>query len=79
MLPATNVQNLTLRDDIQDAVRDGRFHIYAATSVDEALELLTGQPPGSPCDQGTLHHLVAAQLAAYSALMKAEKPAAETK
>lgn len=77
MLPATNIANLTLRDDIQDAVRDGRFHIYAASCVDEALELLTGVAPGTPAEQGTLHQLVAAKLAEYSALMKPEKPAAQ--
>ena len=77
MLPATNIANLTLRDDIQDAVRDGRFHVYAASCVDDALELLTGMAPGSPAEQGALHQLVAAKLAEYSALMKPEKPAAQ--
>lgn len=76
LLPATNIANLTLRDDIQDAVRDGRFHIYAASCVDDALELLTGVAPGSPGEQGALHQLVAERLAEYSALMKPDKPAA---
>lgn len=76
MVPATNIANLTLRDDVQDAVRDGRFHIYAASSVEEALELLTGIPPGSIGEEGTLHQLVAAKLAGYSQLMKPEKAVA---
>jgi len=59
MLPATNRANLTLRDDVLDAVREGKFHIYVAREVEEALELLTGMQPGSPSEDGSLHQLAA--------------------
>lgn len=75
MIPATNVANLTLRDDVIAAVEDGNFHIYAAATVDEALELLTGVHPGSPAEDGSVHQLVAKCLAGFSALMKPEKAA----
>ncbi|UNU73464.1 AAA family ATPase [Moraxella nasovis] len=42
ILPQTNVTNLMLRDDIVDAVADGKFHLYAVNHINEALSLLTG-------------------------------------
>jgi len=35
-----------LRSDVVQAVSDGKFHVYAVESVDQALELLTGVPAG---------------------------------
>jgi lon-related putative ATP-dependent protease len=46
ILPASNVEHLMLREDVVAAIADGRFHVYAVHKVDEALELLTGQPAG---------------------------------
>jgi predicted ATP-dependent protease len=46
ILPATNVQNLMLRDDLVEAVAQGQFHIYPARTVDEVIEILTGLPAG---------------------------------
>ncbi|HNY38762.1 MAG TPA: AAA family ATPase [Bryobacteraceae bacterium] len=77
MIPATNQANLTLRDDIVAAVEAGKFHVYAASGVDEALELLTGAIPGSPSEDGSIHQLVAKRLAEFSSLMKPERPAAQ--
>ena len=31
-----------LREDVVSAVEEGSFHVYSASSVDEALALLTG-------------------------------------
>jgi len=76
MIPATNVANLTLRDDVISAVEEGKFHIYAASGVDEALELLTGAAPGSPSVEGSIHQLVAKRLEEFSSLLKQEKAAA---
>ena len=46
IIPATNVQHLMLREDVVEAVKAGRFHVHSVTTVDEALELLTGMPAG---------------------------------
>jgi predicted ATP-dependent protease len=35
-----------LRDDVVDAVRAGRFKVFAVSTIDEALELLTGVEAG---------------------------------
>jgi len=46
VIPASNVSHLMLRSDVVDAVRQGQFHIYAVTHIDEVLELLTGAEAG---------------------------------
>ena len=46
VLPATNVANLMLRDDVIAAVAEGKFHIWSVTTIDEGIELLTGIPAG---------------------------------
>ena len=48
LIPASNVRNLTLRWDVTGAIDQGRFHIYAAAHVTQAVELLTGRPAGTP-------------------------------
>ena len=48
LIPASNVRNLTLRWDVASAVDAGKFHIYAASHVAEAVELLTGRSAGAP-------------------------------
>ncbi len=42
VIPARNVRNLMLRPDVVEAVRNGLFHIYAVTTVDEGMSVLTG-------------------------------------
>lgn len=43
VVPRSNLINLTLSGEVLEAVRDGRFHVYAVETVDEAIELLTGK------------------------------------
>ncbi len=42
LIPASNVENLVLRNDVIEAVRKGLLTIYAIDNLDEGLELLTG-------------------------------------
>ncbi|MFO0980462.1 MAG: S16 family serine protease [Planctomycetota bacterium] len=46
VIPASDVKFLMLRPDLVDAAAAGRFHVYAVESVNQALELLTGQTAG---------------------------------
>ena len=76
LIPRANVQHLMLRDDVVDAVAQGRFQVHAVEDVDEALSLLTGMPAGAPnakgeVPAGTLNHLVAARLMQLSVLRQA--------
>ena len=52
LLPESNVQNLMLSSKVVNAVKEGRFHIYAVTHVNEALTLLTGKHPGKKGKNG---------------------------
>lgn len=57
-----NVKNLTLREDVVWAIRDGEFHNYSVSTItiDEEIEILTvhqaveRQSDGS-CPEGTLN------------------------
>jgi predicted ATP-dependent protease len=42
-----------LREDVVEAIRDGKFHIYAVSSIDEGIGILTGQEAGERQDDGT--------------------------
>ncbi len=53
IIPASNVQHLVLREDVVEAVRQGRFKVHAISSVDDAIELLTGVPAGEKLADGT--------------------------
>lgn len=52
LIPPQNVINLMLREDIVEAVREGKFHIFAIATVDEGIELLTGLPAGQRQEDG---------------------------
>jgi predicted ATP-dependent protease len=52
IIPETNVKHLMLRDDVVQAVKRGRFRVYAVATVDEAVQLLTGAPAGDPLKSG---------------------------
>ena len=63
MIPHQNVKNLMLREDVVEAIKQGQFHIYAVKTVDEGVEILTGQPAGTRRSHegyppGTVNHLV---------------------
>lgn len=66
IIPAANAENLMLRYDVIEAVREGRFHIYQVRSIDEGMELLTGIPAGAMVDghypEDTVNHAVQQRL-----------------
>jgi predicted ATP-dependent protease len=66
IIPAANIKHLMLREDVVEEIRDGRFHIYAVSSVDEGFELLTGRTAGEMqagrYPEGTFNQLVQERL-----------------
>ncbi len=52
IIPRTNVKDLMLREDIQEAVDEGRFHVYAIDTVDDGIEILTGIRAGKADKHG---------------------------
>jgi lon-related putative ATP-dependent protease len=46
IIPASNIDNLMLKDEVIEAVKNNLFHIYAVTKIEEGIELLTGVKAG---------------------------------
>lgn len=42
-----------LREDVVDAIRQGKFHVYAIKTIDEVLEVLTDYPTGQRQPEGS--------------------------
>lgn len=47
LIPEQNKRQLMLHNEVLEAVKAGRFHIYAARTIEEGIELLTGLPAGT--------------------------------
>lgn len=69
LIPSANLQHLMLKDDVVEAVRTGRFHIWAVDSVDDGIEVLTGVRAGSATEEGTVRQRVAQTIEQYSERM----------
>ena len=71
IIPIQNVRNLHLSDEIIDAVKKGKFHIYAVKTIDEGIEILTGVPAGKKDKNGkfplgTINYLAQEKLRKYA-------------
>ncbi len=71
MIPIQNVDNLQLSDEIIQAVKDKKFHIYAVSTIEEGIEVLTGVPAGKKDKDGhfpagTINYLVYEKLKKYA-------------
>jgi ATP-dependent Lon protease len=55
VLPTANEEHLLLRDDVVEALEQGRFHLYPVANADEALAVFTGRRAGSVVEEGTLN------------------------
>jgi len=70
IIPIQNVRNLHLTDEIIENVKEKKFHIYAVSTIDEGIEILTGVPAGKQNKDGkypagTINHLVYEKLKKY--------------
>ena len=71
MIPVQNVDNLQLSDEIIQAVKEKKFHIYSVSSIEEGIEVLTGVPAGKKDKDGhfpagTVNYLVYEKLKKYA-------------
>jgi lon-related putative ATP-dependent protease len=53
LIPKSNVQHLMLGEEVVEAVKQGRFHIYPVGTIDEGIEILTGVKAGVLKTDGT--------------------------
>jgi predicted ATP-dependent protease len=47
------MRHLMLRTEVVDAVRAGRFHVWAVATIDERIALVTGVAAGTRDTDGT--------------------------
>lgn len=81
MIPAQNLANLMLREEVVDAVRAGTFHVYAVRTIDEGLEVLTALPAGQAAEdgtypEGTLNHRISQRLTSLAERLRRFTPTA---
>ena len=72
LIPSQNIQNLNLDDEVVNAVKNGKFHIYAVSTIDEGIEILTGVPAGKKEMPGTINAMVYQTLKKYAKASKDE-------
>jgi len=52
LIPAENVDDLMLHDEVVEAVTKGRFHLYPVATVEQGIEILTGTHAGKRLPTG---------------------------
>jgi len=63
LIPQSNAQNLMLKEEVVEAVKEGKFHIYPVKTIDEGIEILTEvkageRKPDATFDEGTVNYRV---------------------
>ncbi len=75
IIPEQNVEHLMLNEEVIDAVEAGDFHIWAIKTIDQGIEILTGQEAGERQADGSypadsVHGRVDARLTEYADIMQ---------
>jgi predicted ATP-dependent protease len=84
LIPYKNLRNLMLREEVVDAVAQGKFHIYAVNTIDEGMEVLTEAEAGQRGEDesypiGSINYLVDRRLKEMAEGLKSFYAEAETK
>jgi lon-related putative ATP-dependent protease len=84
VVPEANRRSLMLRREVVEAVREGRFHVWAIEDVDQGLELLTGLSAGvrradGSFEEGTIHRKVEDRLESFATVSRRFRVAPEKK
>ena len=71
IIPIQNIRNLHLSDEVIESVKEGKFHVYAISTLDEGIEILTGVPAGKKnkygkYPAGTIKYLAYEKLKQYN-------------
>ncbi len=75
IIPESNIKNLMLKEEVVEAVREGKFHIWPVRTVDEGIEILTGVRAGQrqedgTFEEGTVNYLVDKRLRELAETMR---------
>ncbi|WP_281685195.1 Lon protease family protein [Thalassobaculum salexigens] len=71
MIPAANTRHLMLKEEVRDAVKAGKFKVWAVSTIAEGIEILTGVPAGprgadGSYPDGTVNARVEARMRAFA-------------
>jgi lon-related putative ATP-dependent protease len=62
IIPYQNISNLVLNNEVEEAIKNEKFHIYAVKNVDEAIEIMMNKKAGEYMDgnfeKDTVNYLV---------------------
>ncbi len=70
IIPYQNIRNLNLCPSVINAVKKGKFHIYAIKTIDEGIEILTGLKAGNINNPHSVHGIVYKKLKEFAEKMK---------
>lgn len=75
IIPEKNIQNLMLKQEVIDKVKEGMFHIWPISTVEEGIEILTGMEAGTRqadggYPEGTLFRKVDERLTKLAEIVK---------
>lgn len=78
IIPYTNIQNLMLNQEVINAIKAGKFKIYAVKTIDEGIEVLTGIKAGKlnaegEYEKGSINYLVQKKLEYYAKISKEQE------
>jgi lon-related putative ATP-dependent protease len=78
IIPKRNIRNLVLNEEVIEAVRNGRFLIYAIDRMEEGMEILTDMKAGELQDdgtypEGTINFLIEKRLTEISEALEKKK------
>jgi len=78
IIPSKNIDNIVLKDEINEDIKNGKFHIWTIDNIDEAIELMTDYKAGIPDEngeypEGTFYYYVSENLKKLSKEEKKEK------
>ncbi len=84
IIPRRNVKHLMLKQEVVDAVKDGKFFIYPINKMEDGLEILTGMAAGeikeyAAYPEGTINYLVMKRLGEISDALEKKKEKEEEK
>jgi lon-related putative ATP-dependent protease len=53
IIPQKNVRNLMLKEEVIQSVKEGKFHIWPISTIEDGMEILTGMEAGTLQPDGT--------------------------
>ncbi len=78
IIPYQNVVNLMLNDEVREAVKEGKFHIYPVKTIEEGIEILTDFPAGKAdkdgnYSEGSIYYLVKKKIEKFAKIAENKK------